>query len=218
MEIWPGEDDNVKCIIQAGLCQWLRNKQHPMQHWYREAGDSHHRVKEQDELPSVKHSNSHMAFVIKHQYKWVRPACGISGWEWNKLGQTASCSGSWRLTRNLHCPLHPSFWEGSLGPAQHSRNAQSCSPGCLGCCISMEAWQNSRAEPGFSSVYQHWFHVSHIRQESMKGSGGSLHCTSYCFCYLGILSLQGKASYILLMKKKPIKQFQSICATHWCSK
>lgn len=21
--------------------------------------------------------------------KWVRPACGISGWEWNKLGQTA---------------------------------------------------------------------------------------------------------------------------------
>lgn len=143
MEIWPGEDDNVKCIIQAGLCQWLRNKQHPMQHWYREAGDSHHRVKEQDELPSVKHSNSHMAFVIKHQYKWVRPACGISGWEWNKLGQTASCSGSWRLTRNLHCPLHPSFWEGSLGPAQ-----QEC----------------TKLQPGMSGLLH--FHGSLTEQQS----------------------------------------------------
>lgn len=72
-------------------------------------GDSHHRLKEQNELPSVKHCVMHIwPFWSNTSRKWVRPACGISGWEWNKLGQTASGSGSAgprRLTRSLHIVL-----------------------------------------------------------------------------------------------------------------
>lgn len=84
------------------------------------------------ELPSVEHCVMHTWPLWPNtRRKWVTPACGISGWEWNSPGQAVSCCGSAGprgLTRSLHIVLvtppapdrapGPSPAGMSLGPAE----------------------------------------------------------------------------------------------------